>query len=120
VNLTGLEAVLLSDTSQIMELDIHRGYGGLPVMGLTHVLQALERRPTLTKLRLHGLPLGRDEARQLGMVLRNLPTFQSLHLTGGTLGSAELAELAPALYHNTAIKVLDVSGNNLNDMESLD
>jgi Ran GTPase-activating protein (RanGAP) involved in mRNA processing and transport len=118
MDLTGLETVLLSDNSKITELEIHKFYGGLPMIGLTHVLQALARRPTLTKLRLHGCPLGHDEARQLGMALFNIPNLLSLGLTDRTLGSAELAELAPALYQNTSIKVLDISGNHLEDMES--
>jgi hypothetical protein len=75
VTLTGLETVLLSDNSKITELEIVQRYGGRPIMGLTHVLQPLGRRPTLTKLRLHGFPLGHDEARQLGMVLRNTPSL---------------------------------------------
>jgi hypothetical protein len=118
MDLDGLGSVLLSDTSKITELDIHKLHGGIPVMGLTHVLQALARRPVLTKLRLHGFPLGHDEARQLGMVLRNTPSLHTLVLTHGALGSAGLAELAPAFNHNTSIKVLDISWNNLVDMES--
>jgi Ran GTPase-activating protein (RanGAP) involved in mRNA processing and transport len=78
----------------------------------------LGRRPTLTKLALRQVRLGRDEARLLRMALRSIPSLHSLVLNDGTLGSAELAEIAPALYHNTSIKVLDVSGNDLNDMES--
>jgi Ran GTPase-activating protein (RanGAP) involved in mRNA processing and transport len=117
VNLTGLETVLLSDTSKITELDIHTFYG-VSIMGLTNVLQALGRRPMLTKLRLHGCSLGRDEARLLGMALCNTPSLETLNLARTTLGSAGLAELAPALYRNTSIKVLDLSDNNLIDMES--
>jgi Ran GTPase-activating protein (RanGAP) involved in mRNA processing and transport len=122
VDMTGLETLLLSNTSntsKITELDIHSFYVGRPMMlGLTPVLQALARRPTLTKLGLRRCPLGRDETRLLQMALCNIPNLQSLVLTGGTLGSAELAELAPALYHNTSIEVLDMSDNFLNDMES--
>jgi hypothetical protein len=118
VDLSGIETVLLSDTSKITELEIHRFDGGPPMRGLTHVLQALTRRPTLTKLGLHSCPLGRDEARLLGMALCNIPSLQSLVLKDRTLESAGLAELAPALYQNTSIKVLDMSGNRLSDMES--
>jgi Ran GTPase-activating protein (RanGAP) involved in mRNA processing and transport len=118
MDLDRLEAVLLSDTSKITELDTHSLYGGPPMTGLTHVLKALGRRPTLTKLRLHGFPLGHDEARQLGMVLRNTPSLQTLVLTEITLGSVGLAELAPALYRNTSIKVLDMSDNYFNSMEA--
>jgi hypothetical protein len=118
VNLTGLETLLLSDNSGITELEIRKTYGGQPMLGLSRVLQALGRRPTLTKLGLHGCPLDRDEARLLRMALCNIQSLQSLVLTGGTLESAGLAELAPALYHNTTIKVLDMSENKLNDMES--
>jgi hypothetical protein len=68
MDLTGLETVLLSDTSKITELDIRGSYyrGLLPIMvGLTPVLQALARRPTLTKLGLHGFHLSPDEVRLL-------------------------------------------------------
>jgi Ran GTPase-activating protein (RanGAP) involved in mRNA processing and transport len=112
-DLVGLETVLLSDTSKIAELEIHR-----PMVGLTRVLQALRRRPTLTKLGLHGCRLGRDDARELGMVLCNTPCLHSLLLGHCNLGSAGLAELAPALYHNTSVKVLDMSENDLGGMES--
>jgi hypothetical protein len=81
-------------------------------------LQALGRHPTLTKLGLCSCRIGRDEARLLGMALRNTSSLQTLVLTERTLGSAELVELAPALYHNTSIKVLDVSYNRLNNIES--
>jgi Ran GTPase-activating protein (RanGAP) involved in mRNA processing and transport len=119
VDLTGLETVLLCDNSKITELEIDRFYGGPgPLTGLTRVLQALTRRPTLTKLILNGARIGRDEARQLGIVLCNISSLQSLVLANGTLGSTEFAELAPALYHNTSIKVLDMSNNNLDDIES--
>jgi hypothetical protein len=87
-------------------------------MGLTPVLQALGRRPTLTKLRLRCCPLGRDNARLLRVALCNIPSLQSLVLTDGTLGSAGLAELAPALYHNTSIKVLDMRRNWLDSLET--
>jgi Ran GTPase-activating protein (RanGAP) involved in mRNA processing and transport len=117
VDLTRLETLLLSDTSKITELDIQRS-SRVPMMGLTRVLQALGSRPTLTKLGLHGYRLGRDDVRELGMVLCNTPSLHSLLLGEGTLGSAGLAELAPALYRNKSIKVLNMSRNNLNDMES--
>jgi hypothetical protein len=78
VDLNGLAAVLLSKNSQITELDIHRIYRGLPITDVTNLLQALGRRPTLTKLRLRGIPLDRDNARQLVMVLRNTPSLQTL------------------------------------------
>jgi Leucine-rich repeat (LRR) protein len=117
LDLTGLETLLLSDTSKITELEIQNFDGSVPV-GLMHVLQALGRRPTLTKLELHGCPLGRDNARLLRIALCNIPGLQSLVLTDSTLGSAGLAELAPTLYRDTSIKVLDMSENDLNDMES--
>jgi Ran GTPase-activating protein (RanGAP) involved in mRNA processing and transport len=118
MDLTGLEPVLLSDTSKITELDIQRFYGGPPIMGLTRFWQALARRPTLTKLGLRRCLLGHDNARLLRLALCNIPSLQSLVRTFSTLGSAELAELAPALYHNTSIKVLDIGRNYLNGMES--
>jgi Leucine-rich repeat (LRR) protein len=113
VDLTGLETVLLNETSKITELDIHSFNGDL-----LPILRALTQRPTLTKLGLRDCPLGCDEARLLQTALCNAPSLQALALTFSNLGSAELAELAPALYHNTSIKVLDISGNNFNDMES--
>jgi Ran GTPase-activating protein (RanGAP) involved in mRNA processing and transport len=117
VDLTGLETLLQSDTSKITELDIHK-FGG-PLTGLTRVLQALGRRPTLTKLGIRFCPLAHDEARQLGMALLcNTPSLQSLALVGCILGSAGLAELAPALYRNTSIKVRDISGNSFSSIES--
>jgi Ran GTPase-activating protein (RanGAP) involved in mRNA processing and transport len=120
-DLTGLETMLLSDTSKITELDIHMVSGGRPIMGFPHVLRALARRPTLTKLGLHFCPVGRDEARLIGEVLYNTPSLHTLALTDCTLGSrmsAGLAELAPALYRNTSIKVLDIAGNTFRDTES--
>jgi Ran GTPase-activating protein (RanGAP) involved in mRNA processing and transport len=118
VDLTGLETVLLSDASKITELDIHRFHVNLPMMGLTHVLQALGRRPTLTKLGLRHCRLGRNNARLLGMVLRNTSSLKTLVLIRTTLGSAGLEELATVLYHNTSIKELGISYNGLVDMES--
>jgi Ran GTPase-activating protein (RanGAP) involved in mRNA processing and transport len=118
VDLTGLVTLLQSHTSKITELDIHRSRGGSPFIGLTSVLQALARRPTLTKLALRRVRLGRDEATLLRMALSSIPSLQSLVLTCNTLRSAGLAKLAPTLYHNTSIKVLDLSWNDLNDMES--
>jgi Ran GTPase-activating protein (RanGAP) involved in mRNA processing and transport len=119
MDLDGLETVLLSDNSILTELEIHKKLGGPPMMGLTRVLQALARCPTLTKLGLHGCRLGRDaDARLLRVALCNIPSLQSLLLTDGALESAGLAELAPALYHNTSIKLLAISGNKLYDMES--
>jgi Ran GTPase-activating protein (RanGAP) involved in mRNA processing and transport len=117
VDLTGLETLLLSETSKITELEIQRAYPG-PTIGLTPVLQALGRRPTLTKLALRRVRLRRDEVTLLRMALSNIPSLQSLVLAWYTLGSAGLAELAPALYDNTSIKVLDLSDNYLNDMDS--
>jgi hypothetical protein len=120
MDLTGLETLLLSDTSKITELNI-KGYkynGRPPAIGLTHVLQALARRPTLTKLELLDCPLGRDEAILLQMALCNVPSLHFLALRSRSLETAALAELAPALYHNTSIKVLDLSGNSLDGMES--
>jgi Ran GTPase-activating protein (RanGAP) involved in mRNA processing and transport len=122
VDLNGLATVLQSDNSKITELEIHGSHRRhFPPCGLSRVLQALGRRPTLTKLKLHGHHrgfLGRNEARLLRMALRNTPRLQTLVLKACTLGSAGLAELAPALYHNTSIKVLDISENRLGDMKS--
>jgi Leucine-rich repeat (LRR) protein len=118
MDLTGLETLLLSDTSKITELEILRFYRGPRITGFTRVLQALARRPTLTKLGLHFCRLGCDEARLLRMALCAIPNLQRLDLASNNLESAELAELAPALYHNTSIEVLDISGNNLKGMES--
>jgi Ran GTPase-activating protein (RanGAP) involved in mRNA processing and transport len=87
-------------------------------LGLTNVLQALGRLPTLTKLVLNHARLGPDDARQLGILLCNTPSLHTLVLKDCTLRSAELVELAPALYHNTSIKELDLSENNLHGMES--
>jgi hypothetical protein len=115
VDLTGLETLLLSETSKITELYI--SVERSPIIGLTSVLHALARRPTLTKLELSCCNLGRDEARLLRLALCNIPSLQSLVLTYGTL-AAGLTELAPALYRNTSIKVLDISKNNLIDMQS--
>jgi hypothetical protein len=116
VDLTGLEILLQSDTSKITELDIEPSHEG---PGLTHVLQALVRRPTLTMLGIRCRRLNLDEARLLQSALCNLQSLQSLVLVERTLGSAELlAELAPALYLNTSIKVLDISSNGLDNMES--
>jgi hypothetical protein len=81
MHLDGLVDVLLSSNSHITELFIQRLYGGFSTTGLTPVLQALARRPTLTMLGLHGFYLGHDEARALGMVLRNTPSLQDLVLT---------------------------------------
>jgi Leucine-rich repeat (LRR) protein len=118
IDLTGLETVLLSETSKITELDIHRFYRGPRIVGLNNVLQALAQRPTLTKLGLHFCRLGPDEARLIRIAFYSTRSLQSLDLASNDLGSAELAELAPALYRNTSIKVLDISGNNLIDIES--
>jgi hypothetical protein len=117
-NLTGLDTLLLSDTSKITELDIHGSYERSPMIGLTPVLQALAQRPTLTKLGLSYFRLGPDEARLLRMALCNLRSLQTLVLIHNYLESAGLAELAPALYHNTSIEVLEISWNDLNDMDS--
>jgi Ran GTPase-activating protein (RanGAP) involved in mRNA processing and transport len=134
-NLTGVKTVLLSDNSKITELEIeigmfygdpplfsemeiHRSYGCPPIMGLKNVLRAVVRHPKLTKLILHGIRLGRDEARELRMALCSTLRLQTLALTDGTLRSAELVELAPALYHNTSIKVLDISRNDLSEIDS--
>jgi Ran GTPase-activating protein (RanGAP) involved in mRNA processing and transport len=118
VDLTGLETLLLSDNSKITELEIDRLNGNVPMVRLTPVLHALARRPTLTKLGLRYCALGRDDVRQLVIVLRNTPSLQTLVLKNMTLGSTELAELAPALYRNTSIKDLDISYNGLAGMDS--
>jgi len=119
-DLTGLETVLLSDNSKITELDIDAGLWivrGEPrptAKGSTRALRALGRRPTsLTKLRVRHCPLGRDEARQLAMVLRNSPNSQNLDLQCCALGSVGLSELAPALCSNASIKELDLSRNEI-------
>jgi Ran GTPase-activating protein (RanGAP) involved in mRNA processing and transport len=119
-DLTGLETVLLSDKITEMEIRMFHGGGTHNMMGLTRVLQALERHPALTKLELCCCCLGQDEMRLLRMVVCNSPRLQSLDLANNSrmLGSVGLTELAPALYHNTSIKVLDISGNNLNNIES--
>jgi Leucine-rich repeat (LRR) protein len=117
-NLTGLDTLLLSDNSKITELEIHDLYGSPRIVGLTPVLQALARCPMLT-LALHGVHLGRDEARLLRMALCNTPSLQSLVLEDNTLGSVGLAELAPALYNNTSIKELDLTWNDFDDMDSV-
>jgi hypothetical protein len=119
-DLTGLDTLLLSDTSKITELEIRRSSVGPHIMGLAYVLEALARHPTLTKLGLRHCHchLGRDNARLLRIALCNIPRLQSLDLSRNDLGRAELAEIAPALYHNASIKVLDMSGNRLNGMES--
>jgi Ran GTPase-activating protein (RanGAP) involved in mRNA processing and transport len=118
VDLTELETLLLSDNSKITELEIHRSYGGLPIVGLTGVLQALGLHPALTELRLYGCPIDREKASLLRVVLCTITSLHTLVFTYITLGSAGLAELAPALYRNTSIKVLDISRNNLMDLES--
>jgi Leucine-rich repeat (LRR) protein len=120
VDLTGLDTVLLSDNSQITELDIERSRYGPPtrMMGLTHILRALARRPTLTKLRLCHCALGRDDAILLRLVLGSTPSLQSLDLANTFLGRYGFRELAPVLHHNTSIKEVDLSYNNLSDMES--
>jgi hypothetical protein len=113
------ETVVLSGTSKITELDIHRFYWrNRPPSGFPRVLRALARRPTLIKLGLRRYPLCLDNARLLRMALCDIPSLQSLDLTDSTLGSAELAELAPALYHNRSIEVLDISRNELDGIDS--
>jgi Leucine-rich repeat (LRR) protein len=124
LDLTGLDTLLLSDTSKFTELHISTMrplmtiVGGPPMTGLNRFLKALARRPSLTKLRLCNFPLYCNEARLLQKALFNIPSLQSLALTGGTLDNARLAEIAPALYHNTSIKELNISDNNLIDLES--
>jgi Ran GTPase-activating protein (RanGAP) involved in mRNA processing and transport len=118
VDLTGLETVLLSDTSKITELEICGTSRRQPITGFQRFLQALARHPALTKLGLSDCPLGLDELRLLGMVVCNIPSLHTLDLKCNNLGSIELAELAPALYRNTSIKVLDIKRNSLDDMES--
>jgi hypothetical protein len=117
VDLTGLETLLRSDNSKITDLEIYRFCHGSLTLGLTRVLGALRRHPTLTKLRLHRYRLGLVDARLIGMALCTTSSLQSLALTGSTLGIDGLAELAPALYSNTSIKVLDISGNQLGGMD---
>jgi hypothetical protein len=92
---------------------------GRSMMGLTPVLQALGRYHPFTKLGLENdWRLGREEARQLRMALRNIPSLQSLFLASNNLRSAGLAELAPELDCNTSIEVLGVPNNGLRNMES--
>jgi hypothetical protein len=94
MNLTGLETVLLSDTSNITELAIDLRHKSPPSMSLTRVLRALARHPALTKLGLCSCPLGRDEARRLRMAFCSIPSLQGLDLANNRLGTAALAELA--------------------------
>jgi Ran GTPase-activating protein (RanGAP) involved in mRNA processing and transport len=117
VDLTGLETVLLSDSSKITELEIYLFYRP-HLIGLTPVLQALARHPALAKLILSGFGLGRDSSRELAMLLCNSSSLHTLFLKDNTLGITGLAELAPALCRNTSIRVLDISGNDLNTLES--
>jgi hypothetical protein len=107
-DLTGLEALLLNDTSEITELEIHRYDVRARIAGLTRVLQALGRCSTLTTLGLRCCPLYHDEAKLLQLALCNIPSLQGFVLSDGTLGSAGLAALAPALSVVTSIKVLDI------------
>ena len=79
-DLTGLETVLLSGNSKITELEINMQYISEPSMGLTRVLQAFGRYPTLTKLGIRSVPLDRDNARLLGIALSKIPILQSLDL----------------------------------------
>jgi hypothetical protein len=58
------------------------------MIGLTRVLQALGRHPTLIKFGLYRCPLGRDEARLCRTALCNTPNFQSLDLASNNLESA--------------------------------
>jgi Ran GTPase-activating protein (RanGAP) involved in mRNA processing and transport len=118
MNLTGLETVMLSDTCNITELEIHKSEIWLPIEGLRRVLRALARRPTLTKLTLHRFDLGWFDARLLRMTLCKMSSLHTLVLKRNELGSARLASLAPALYHNTSIQVLDLSWNKLDDVKS--
>jgi Ran GTPase-activating protein (RanGAP) involved in mRNA processing and transport len=119
MDLSGLETLLLSDNSKLTELEIEPFRGSPPIVGMTHVLQALVGHSGLTTLGLRRCPLDRDNARLLRVALCNIPSLHSLALSERTLGSAGgLAELAPALYCNTSIKVLDISDNNWNDMKS--
>jgi hypothetical protein len=99
MDLTELETVLLSDNSQITELDMH-SLGHPPIMGLTRVMRALARYPPLTKLGIRDVRLDRDELRLLQMAWCNIPSLQSLDLANSKLGSAGLAELAPAFYES--------------------
>jgi Ran GTPase-activating protein (RanGAP) involved in mRNA processing and transport len=117
LDLTGLETVVRNDKSKITDLEIHSLYGS-NLIGLTPVFQALARRPALATLALHGITLGRDDARELAMVLHNSSSLHTLVVKGRTLRIADLVELAPALCRNTSIRVLDMSGNNLQDMGS--
>jgi hypothetical protein len=85
VDLTGLDTVLLSDTSQITQLDIERSWHGPPMMGLTHVLRALARCPTLTKLGLRDFALGREGVNLLRLALYSTTNLQSLDLPNSLL-----------------------------------
>jgi hypothetical protein len=86
-DLSGLETLLLSDSSKITELDIDSSYGRSSNIGLTPVLRALAHHTTLIKLRLSLRPLGHDEARLLQMALCNMPSLQSLDLGSNRLGT---------------------------------
>jgi hypothetical protein len=68
VDLNGFESVWPSENSNMAELEFRMLFGGPPMIGLTRVLRALVRRPTLTKLILGGVFRGRDDAREVGMV----------------------------------------------------
>jgi hypothetical protein len=101
--------LLLRDTSKTTEFEMNRSSADLPTttIGFQRVLQALARRPMLTKLALYGFRLGRDEAGLIQIALCNMPSLQSLNLAHNpTLETADLRELAPALYTNTSLKAV--------------
>jgi hypothetical protein len=84
VDLTALETVLLSDTSKITEVDIHRLDRSLPMTVFQRALRALAQRPMLTKLGLCRCPLGCDEARLLQTILCSTPSgsCSNIHFSG--------------------------------------
>jgi Ran GTPase-activating protein (RanGAP) involved in mRNA processing and transport len=115
MDMSGLDTLLLSDSSKITELDIQRlGVRHLRAMGLATLLQSLGRHRTLIKLGLHNCPLDQGEAKLLQMALCNMPSLQSVALSNFTLpGTNVWAQLALALYDNTSIQVLAISNNAL-------
>jgi Ran GTPase-activating protein (RanGAP) involved in mRNA processing and transport len=119
VDLTGLDTVLLSDTSQITQLDIEKSWHGLPMMGLTHVLRALASCPTLTKLGLRDFALGREGVNLLRLALYSTTNLQSLDLANSLLEGApgwqNFHQRCICTHHNTSIKELNLAGNSLSD-----
>jgi hypothetical protein len=110
VDLTGLETLLLSDTSKITELGIRDYYWcERPSWGLPRVLRALARYPALAKLGLCRCPLGRNNARLLPGVLKALahrPTLTKLELHCCSLGRDDASLLGMALCNIPSLQPL--------------